>query len=131
MIGQTMTVTESQRENETIIRRIYNEVSLRNDKSLNLTFSYRSRCLNSLKEFFSSVQEAFPDYKLFIDNIKVKGDKVMARYTISGTQMESFLGLMPTRQKMTVTGIDVFRLNNGEIIEYWDAAHNIEALQNY
>ena len=82
-----------------------------------------------LKDFFFSVSEAFPDYKLFINNLKVKGDKVMAKYTISGTQMGSFLGMMPTQEKMTVTGIDVFRLNNGEVIEYWDAAHKIEALQ--
>jgi predicted ester cyclase len=126
MFGQMMTVTGKQHENDTIIRRIYDEVSSRNNKSFNLSISDRSRCLDSLKEFFSSVQEAFPDYKLFIDNLKVKGDKVLARYTISGTQMESFLGLMPTRQKMKVTGIDAFRLNNGEVVEYWDAAHKVE-----
>jgi predicted ester cyclase len=129
MLGSTTTMTGNQQENETIIRRVYEEISLLDNASFKLSIAERSWCLKALKDFFFSVREAFPDYVLFISNLKVKGDKVMAKYTISGTQMGSFLGLTPTRQKMTITGIDVFRLNNGAVIEYWDAAHKIEALQ--
>jgi predicted ester cyclase len=139
MFSPTITMTENRKENENIVRRVYDEVSLSDNRtdpelvnhdSVKLSAYSQSRCLEVLKDFFTSVRDAFPDYRLFVDNFKVKGDKVLARYTISGTQTGSFLGLTPTRQRMTVSGIHVFRLNNGEVIEYWDAAQKIEALRN-
>ncbi len=90
--------------------------------------SARPTCLKAFKRFFGSVSEAFPDFKINIDNLIAKEDRVMARYTISGTQKGQFLGLAPTNEPMTISGLDIFRLDNGKIVEHWDAAHQISAL---
>jgi predicted ester cyclase len=89
------------------------------------TINERPVCLKPFYRFFHSVCEAFPDYKLFLDNILVKQNRVMARYTISGTQKRDFMGLEATNEPMTITGIDIFHLEEGEVVEYWDAAHQI------
>ena len=84
-------------------------------------------CLKTFYRFFAAVNEAFPDYKLLLDNLVVKGDRVMAHYTISGIHKADFMGLAATNEQMAITGIDIFRLDKGQIIEYWDAAHQITA----
>jgi predicted ester cyclase len=92
------------------------------------TASSRPSSVKAFYQFFASMAAAFPDYQLNIDNLIVKGDKVMARYTIMGTHQGDFMGLAPTHQKVTITGIDIFRLDQGKIVEHWEAAHQINAI---
>jgi hypothetical protein len=37
------------------------------------------------------------------------------------------MGMPPTNERMKITGIDVFRLDNGKVTEHWDAAHQMSA----
>ena len=90
----------------------------------------RPSSLKAFKNFFAAVSTAFPDYDLRIDNIVSRGDKVMARYTISGTQKRDFLGITPTNERTTVTGIDIFRLDNGKVAEHWNATHQLCACRH-
>jgi predicted ester cyclase len=125
-------------QNREIIRQLYTAVIAKSrqasrDKSrpngfTQYTVSARPSSLKAFKNFFAAVTEAFPDYDLTIDALVEKGDKIMARYTISGTQTGHFMGLTPSYEKLTITGIDIFRLDNGKVIEHWDAAHQISAL---
>ena len=124
--------------NSEIIRQLYLETTanIRRDsgyrtfqvKFTQFTFPHRSSSLKTFGTFFSAVKEAFPDFVLNIDSLVTKGDRVMARYTISGTHKGNFLGLAPTHQKTTISGIDLFRLNDGKVVEHWDAAHQISIL---
>jgi predicted ester cyclase len=79
----------------------------------------------ALDKFFSLVGEAFPDYELTIHNLFTKEDKVMARYSITGIQKDNFMGIEATHRRMTIAGIDVFKLDKGEVVAYCDAAHQI------
>jgi predicted ester cyclase len=125
-------------QNKETILQLYQEITSRNpfeagnqtggNGFTQYTVSSRPSSLKAFHQFFASVATAFPDYQLNIDNLIVKGDKVMARYTISGTHQGDFMGLAPTHQKVTITGIDVFRLDKGRVVEHWDAAHQINAV---
>ena len=55
----------------------------------------------------------------------------MVRYTICGTQKNPFMGIAPTNERITITGIDIFRLDNGKVVEHWNAAHQICALPQF
>ncbi len=92
------------------------------------TVSAKPSSLKAFNHFFSAVSAAFPDYELYIDNLVSKEDKVMVRYTISGTQKGIFMGMAPTNERMTITGIDIFRLDKGKVVRHWDAAHQVCAL---
>jgi predicted SnoaL-like aldol condensation-catalyzing enzyme len=82
--------------------------------------------IQPLIKFFASINRAFPRYVLNIENLVTKGEKVMAKYTILGIQTGRFLGSSPTGYYMKVTGLDIFRLNNGKVVEYWNANQKIE-----
>jgi predicted SnoaL-like aldol condensation-catalyzing enzyme len=81
-----------------------------------------------LVRFFSSVNEAFPEYVLEIENLLVKGEKVMVKYSIWGLMQGRMLGVTAGGSKMKVSGLDIFRLDDGIVVEYWNANHKIEAV---
>lgn len=124
--------------NGDIIRQLYYKVTSEfktdtvvekaNNGFVRQTTSDKPICLKAFYRFFYAVGEAFPDYKLLLDNIVVKENRVMAHYTISGTQKGNFMGLEATDEPMAITGIDIFRLNEGQIVEYWEAAHQLTAV---
>jgi predicted ester cyclase len=95
------------------------------------TVSAKPSSLKTFSNFFAKVREAFPDYELTIDSLIVKRDRVMARYTICGTHKGEFLGISATNEKMAVTGVDIFRLENGKVVEHFDAAHQVCALSHF
>ena len=123
--------------NGDIIRQLYNEVTSGkgqdtrfekpNNGFVRYNISMNPSCLNVFYRFFAAVKEAFPDYKLLLDNIVVKGNRVMAHFTITGIHKGEFMGVAATNEPMAVTGIDVFCLDKGQVTDYWDAAHQISA----
>jgi predicted ester cyclase len=125
-------------QNREIIQQLYEEVSSKRQQNIDpgfkskgftqYTVSSRPSSLKTFNNFFNAVATAFPDYQLNIENIVEKGDRIMARYTISGTQRGAFMGLSPTNGRLTITCIDIFRLDHGRVVEHWDAAHQISAL---
>jgi predicted ester cyclase len=57
-----------------------------------------------------------------IDDIIAEGDKVWIRITYTGTQTGEFRGLAPTGEKTTMTGVDIYRIDNGKLVEYWNVS---------
>ena len=48
-----------------------------------------------------------------------EGDKVVARLTARGTHQGLFRGIPPTGRVVTWTGIRIFRIAEGKIVEHW------------
>jgi predicted ester cyclase len=86
--------------------------------------------LKAFYKFFTEVGKAFPDYRLQIDNLVEKGNKVMVRYIIKGTHKRGFMGTAPTGREMDIRGIDVFRLEDGKIVYHWNPAYQVNAQMN-
>jgi steroid delta-isomerase-like uncharacterized protein len=66
---------------------------------------------------------AFPDLHVTIDELIAEGDTVMARWTQRGTHRGPFLDMPPTGKQVSYSGINIFRIANGQIVEdtpYWD-----------
>ena len=129
------------KQNAEVIRQLYREVTridqppavYRPAKSgfVPYTASSTPDCLKPLNNFFSSVGKAFPVYALKIEDLVTRKDQVMVRFKIQGTQTGNFMGLEPTRQPMVISGIDVFRLENGKVVDYKDAAYQLNALPGF
>jgi predicted ester cyclase len=62
---------------------------------------------------------AFPDGKTRTEDLIAEGDRVMERYSFSGTNTGSFLGAPPTGKKVQSSSMSVYRLADGKIIEHW------------
>lgn len=62
---------------------------------------------------------AFPDLRIFQADAVSEGDKVALRWMMSGTHEGEFMGVTPTGEQVTVMGMDIIRVGDGEILEYW------------
>jgi steroid delta-isomerase-like uncharacterized protein len=60
---------------------------------------------------------AFPDWFIDVQEVVAEGDKVVGRYVASGTHQGAFMGFPGTGKKITVTGMNLFRLADGKIVE--------------
>ena len=120
-------------QNMAIIRQLYLDIAAGTQnaderESEYRTISARPSSLKAFDIFFSTVRDALANYTLTINNIASEGDRVMVQYTISGIHQADIMGFFPTHERITITGIDIFRLNNGKVVEHWDSARQFASL---
>ena len=89
--------------------------------------------LDALKEYYSHTHKAFPDLHATIDEIIVKGDKIICVWTFSGTNTGSLhtaLGDMPaTGNKVQFSGVVIDRVEEGKMVEEWVYFNVLHLLQ--
>ncbi len=62
---------------------------------------------------------AFPDGQTTTEDLVAEGDKVVERFSFRGTNTGSFLGAPPTGKQVASSGMSVFRIAGGKIVEHW------------
>jgi steroid delta-isomerase-like uncharacterized protein len=73
----------------------------------------------ALKAYVGVYRSAFPDLHFTIDDLLAEGDKVLWRFTSHGTHRGALGPLPPTGKAGTVTGMALFRFENGKVAEVW------------
>lgn len=71
--------------------------------------------LEGLKDLLRGLRVAFPDMHWTIDEQIAEDDKVLTRFTWTGTQRGPFLGVPATNRPVTVWGMVIDRLADGKI----------------
>ena len=69
------------------------------------------------KQFLTGFHAAFPDAEVTIGNEIAEGDKVVVRWIVRGTHRGELLGIPPTGKQVAVTGITIYRLVGGKVVE--------------
>jgi predicted ester cyclase len=64
---------------------------------------------------------AFPNGQITTEGLIAEGDQVVERFSFRGTNTGSLMHAPPTGKKVTFTGVSVFRIANGKIVEHWGA----------
>jgi predicted ester cyclase len=64
-------------------------------------------------------------------NIFAEGDRVIAHFTVSGTQQGAFLGIPSTGKHATITDIEIVRIAKGKFVEIWVQADFLGLLQQF
>jgi steroid delta-isomerase-like uncharacterized protein len=82
-----------------------------------------------VKQFAQALRAAFPDYRLTHEDTIGEGDRVVIRWTHRGTHESEFLGVAPTWREVTVTGIDIFRIEGGKLAELWQVTDQLGLMQ--
>lgn len=59
---------------------------------------------------------AMPDVQWKAEEFIAEGDKVMIRFTMSGTQTQPFMGMPATGKPVKVTAMNIYELKDGKII---------------
>jgi len=65
------------------------------------------------------VRQAAPDWRSDLERLIAEGDIVVEQFTASGTHRGEFWGVPPTGRRLTLPGINVFRLADDRIVERW------------
>ena len=77
------------------------------------------RGLKGFKKFMSEFYDAFPDNHFAIDDMIAEGDKVVTRYTMTGTHKGTYMGIPPTNKKIKLPAIEIDRIAGGKFVECW------------
>ena len=121
----------STEDNKAIVRRFFEEVFNRQnlavlDELVSSDFIHHQpgRVLRGA-EFFNQVKSrdhflAFPDLHITIEDMIAEGDKVVTRWTARGTHQGEAMGLPPTGNEVTWTGMNFMRVVNGKLVEDWE-----------
>ena len=70
-----------------------------------------------LKEVIAVFRAAFPDIHWVVEESIASGDKVVTRFTWTGTHRSPFLGIPATDRPVTVKGVVIDRLVNGRMTD--------------
>jgi predicted ester cyclase len=66
-----------------------------------------------------SLWGAISNVKVTIEDSVAEGDRVAMRFTITGTQTGSFMGIAPTGKKINVIASGIFRVVDGKATDNW------------
>lgn len=116
-------------ENKAIVRRFYTEVM--NGKNMQVADDiidpgfvdhaappHPGTDREFLHYFWPNVwRVAFPDWTIEPQDMIGEGDKISVRYVAGGTHQGEILGFPGTGKKISVTGMNLFRLANGKLVE--------------
>jgi steroid delta-isomerase-like uncharacterized protein len=80
-------------------------------------------------EFLQAMRSAFPDWRVEVVEMVVDGDRVAVRWTGRVTHEGSFHGIPPTGRRIIVSGINMYRVENGKIAEEWEQTDSLGMLQ--
>lgn len=86
----------------------------------------------NLEEFKQSARATFtgfPDLHVTIEDLVAEGDRVVKRWTARGTHKGEFMGISPTGNQITITGIDIYRIAGDKIEECWSNSDALGMMQ--
>lgn len=75
--------------------------------------------LEQEQEDTAAFRNAFPDIHKEIEDLIAEGDRIVVRYSMTGTHENEFEGIEPTGTEVSTTGIFIYRLEDGKIAESW------------
>jgi predicted ester cyclase len=119
-------------ENKAIVRRFYQQVW--NDGNFEVTAEifatdYIRHDLRpthaeagpaGMAKIAADFRRAFPDLTFHEDLLLAEGDLVAARWTSDGTHSGSWGDVEPTRRRARFSGVNIFRLREGKVVEIWN-----------
>lgn len=126
-------------DNKALVRRYYDEVLTGRDRDL-LTHlldpsfvSHVSRGSDVGTAAYTAAVEAtyaaFPELVVTVHDQVAEGDKVVTRWSASGTHAGDFAGVPATGRPVTVTGIHIHRVRRGRLVEHWEELNLLGVLR--
>jgi steroid delta-isomerase-like uncharacterized protein len=82
-----------------------------------------------IEETLVAYRAAFPNLTLTNDDIVVGSDRVVLRWTARGTHEGELMGIPASGAEVTMTGIDILRVENGKVVERWGEFNGLELMQ--
>jgi len=126
-------------DNKAVVRRFYEEVFNQGREEvideiiasdyLDYGHTPPGRGREGVREDMRGMGAAFTNGHFTIDDLVAIGDQVVARWTGALTHTGTFAGVSPTNKSLSLTGISIYRVANGQILETRNAVNWMPLLQ--
>lgn len=74
------------------------------------------------KKVATIIHNAFPDIHYTTEDVIADADKVVIRWNSTCTHKGEFMGIPATNKKVSRSGITIYRIVGGRIVEWWNAS---------
>lgn len=64
--------------------------------------------------------EMFPDLEFVLEDVLAEGNRVAVRWTRTGTHEKPVMGVEPTGNRVSVSGMTLYRISGDAIAEAWN-----------
>jgi steroid delta-isomerase-like uncharacterized protein len=85
--------------------------------------------LEPWKQALARLRAAFPDYQITSEDLIAEGDKVVERWRSRGMHRGEFMGVPPTGRQMGWTGINIFQIADGKVVDLWSTWDQLGMMQ--
>lgn len=75
--------------------------------------------IDAFRALLSIFNTAFPHHRVTVERMIAEGDEVAVLHTHYATHSGPFMGLPPTGTEVVVSGVELFRIRAGKIVEFW------------
>ncbi len=86
--------------------------------------------INGVGTWLNEQWKAFPDLTITESFMIAQNDIVVARWTARGTSKGKFLMLKPSGKVVEYTGISMYRIENGKIVEIWETRNTYAIMRH-
>ena len=83
----------------------------------------------AFRERMGAFKAASPDLRVTVDDLVADADKAAVRWTPAPTHQAAFGPYPPTGRSVTMSGIAVFRVVDGQVVEGWGCFDTLSAMQ--
>lgn len=127
----------SQDANTALVRRVYTEWWNANGNAASVDEMVRpdfighldngkTRTIDTLRNDIAVFQSALGGLREEVEDMIAEGDRVAVRYTLYATHTGDFYGAKPTGKTIKLSGIEIFRIEDGKIAEFWHFGEPIQ-----
>jgi steroid delta-isomerase-like uncharacterized protein len=83
----------------------------------------------TLKQRIAALRTIYADVRFGVEDVVAAGDRVAVRWTFEGTHVGPAYGRPASGKKVSVTGMNLFRIADGRIAELWVTADDLGELE--
>ena len=117
-------------QNKEIVRRVYKEIyDVNNIDAINGLFAPDviihdpmmgdTQGIDAYRQLASFFLNAFPQENTELRVFVAEGDYVAILHTHHAVNSGTFMGMPPTGKTVHVSGLELYRLQNGQVVELW------------
>ena len=115
--------------NKAVVRRLVEEVLNRGRMEV-IDALYAPELAAEARAWIAPFRVSFPDVHMEIVDLIAEDDKVVGRFTCSGTHLREWLGHAPTGRRFeAIDEVSIYRFRDGRIVESWGLEDNLGRLQ--
>ena len=81
------------------------------------------------REFWAMFFAGLPDVTASMQDVVIGGDRVVGRFVYRGTHTGDLMGVPATGAQVQMRSIDIWRVQDGLLVEHWDELNLMEVFQ--